>query len=117
MNILHSISRRFKALGRLVAALFPTPIPTLPGPMVAWVDDIIELAGFPVNNSMRQAVLTMIMHLGPTVSFKSRAYFVLSLRKAASNQTAYNFIQSIRNEEKRDQKTVTGTDSEVVSEA
>ena len=79
-----------------------------------WTDSIITLAGFPVNPSFRQATLTMILHLGPTIAYKSKFYFVLSLRKAAANQIAYELVQSIRNEEKNDTKTVQGTSTEVV---
>lgn len=43
----------------------------------------------------------MIMHLGPTVSYRSKYFFATCIRKAMSNQIAYEIIQEIRIEEEK----------------
>lgn len=100
---------RLKALGSLVAAFFPTALPTTVEGMAKWCDEVVALAGFPVNNSFRHATLTMILHLSPNTDRKAKRYFVKALRKSAANQISYNLIQGIKIEEDEQKTTKSST--------
>jgi hypothetical protein len=50
--------------------------------------------------SYKQALASMIMHLGTTKFYAPKRFFALSIKKAMANQTAYEVIQQIREAEK-----------------
>lgn len=54
--------------------------------------------------SYREAVATMIMHLPPIMSHASLLYFGRSIRKAQSNQVAYQMIQELKAEFKKEEE-------------
>lgn len=59
---------------------------------------------FPCLPSYRNAVAAMIQHLGPQVAWKPPLYFAKSIRKAMSNQTAFEVMQRIKEDEKKAQE-------------
>ena len=61
---------------------------------------VFDTYGIPNLPSYREAVATMIMHLGPTVDTKAPHYFAKSIRKAMSNEVAYSYLQDRREEKK-----------------
>lgn len=63
----------------------------------AWADNIINKAEkFADVDSMKYVLATIIMQLDHAVSFKSDAYFIARLRKAAANQVAGSVFQEIK---------------------
>lgn len=69
--------------------------------MEAFMLDIFETYRLPDMPSYRQAIASLIMHLGPTTSKMSRKYFAISVKKAMANQVAYEVIDAIRAADKK----------------
>jgi hypothetical protein len=86
-----------KKILKRILGLIPSPLPRKGrSEMDAWVNDIIETYDLPDNDSHRQALLSMILNLAPTVVLKSKFFFAASVMKAATNQIAYDIIMEIR---------------------
>ncbi len=79
---------------------FPTKLPVGMQAFEDWFLSICQAYGLPDDRSYKNAVSTMIMHLGPTCDRKPRAYFAKAIRKSMSNQVAYEVIEQIRNQQK-----------------
>lgn len=61
-----------------------------------WSDRIISGTLLPADpESMKYALATMVMHLGPTESHKEDAYFIHSLRKSAANQVCHAIMTEL----------------------
>jgi len=81
------------------AMLERRPLPIGRTQFMEWSDRIIAGAMVEASvRSLRQSLAAMIMHLGPTEAFKPDAYFILSLRKGAANQTAHAIMTEIQAE-------------------
>lgn len=75
-----------------------------------WSDRIIQAACVEASErSLKFSLASMIMHLGSTEAFKEDAYFVLALRKAASNQTAHAMLEDIKQEQEAEKKLAEAT--------
>lgn len=96
-KLLTNVTRLLKRL----LALFPSPLPVGASALKAFTDDILDSHNIPNNPSYHHAVATMIMHLGPTVHRKPKAYFARAVIKAMANQVAYARIQELKDEEKK----------------
>ncbi len=92
---------RLNAFIARLRAFVPSRLPTTPAAHKAWAEAICAFAGYPCNSSFEQALAIMILHLGPTVAYKSQEYFIRSLHKAAANQVASGVIEQIREEHKK----------------
>jgi len=67
-----------------------------------WSDRIINAAVVQATpQSLKFSLAAMLMHLAPTEAFKEDAYFILSLRKAAINQTAHAMMEEIKENQKK----------------
>lgn len=74
----------------------------------SWSDRIIEVASVTAEKeSQKFSLAAMLMHLGPTEAFKEDAFFALSLRKAAVNQTAHSMMEELK--EAREKKQAEAT--------
>lgn len=61
-----------------------------------WADRIIEIADLEATpESQKYTLANLILHMKPTEAFCEDAYFVGSLRKAASNQVADYYRQKV----------------------
>lgn len=59
--------------------------------------EVIQLSGkFADEDSMKFAIASQMMHLGPQTSSISKQFFIRSLRKAAANQVASQVFQDIK---------------------
>lgn len=86
-----------KLLMKRILSLFPTNLPTGMTEFNAFADSIIELSGkYADEDSMRFAVASMIIHLGPQKGSAPKNFFVRSLRKSAANQVASQVFQDIK---------------------
>lgn len=73
------------------------PLPIGRTQFLAWSDRIIQGAMVEAeHDTLRNALAHMLMHLGPTEAFREDGYFILSLRKAAVNQTAHAMAEEIK---------------------
>lgn len=82
-----------------VLGLFPSKLPTGVAEFDSWSSSIFDTYGLPNLPSYRQAVASMIMHLGPTVDKKAKFFFAKAVRKAQANQIAYEEIQKLKKAE------------------
>ncbi len=89
---------------------FPTSLPVGLTEFNKWADSIIELSGkFADEDSMKWAISSQIMHLGPQRSSVPKNYFVQSLRKAAANQVAGQVFQDIKTKQDNMRKQAEAT--------
>lgn len=98
-----ALFQKFSKFVKFAQALFPAPLPLTSAEHTAWASSILELGGFPDNDSFRHALATMVMHLPQLTTYKAKAYFVWSLRRSIANQTAYQVMQSIKEAAKNEQ--------------
>lgn len=62
-----------------------------------WSDRIIGASMVEAEKeSLKFSLAAMIMQLAPTEAFREDAYFILSLRKAAVNQTAHAIMTELK---------------------
>lgn len=62
-----------------------------------WSDRIISGALVDATTeSLKFSLAAMLMHLGPTEAFREDGFFILSLRKAAVNQTAHAMMEELK---------------------
>lgn len=95
------------------------PLPIGRTQFMEWSDRIISLAHVDATpESLRFSLAAMLMHLGPTEAFREDAYFILSLRKAAVNQTAHAILSEIKDaqEAMKNQAEATATNLRVVDD-
>lgn len=83
----------------------PRALPVGKTAFYTWSDRIIDASGnFADRDSMRFALATNLLHLGPQVAFKSDWHFIKSMRKAAANQVASQVFQDIKQKQKEQQE-------------
>ncbi len=92
-----------KLLSKL-RGFFPTRLPTGKTEFDTFCLKIFDIYDLPDMRSYREAIATMIMHSGPTVSTKSLYYFAKSIRKAQANQVAYNMLMVFKEEAKAEEE-------------
>jgi hypothetical protein len=80
--------------------LWPQKLPVGISEFDAFAKKIFAIYEIPDLPSYRNAIATMIMHLPPTVDKMPLVYFGRSIKKAQSNQIAYEIIQQIKEAEK-----------------
>lgn len=100
-------------------ALERRPLPIGRKMFEEWSERIIDAAGVGATyRSQKFALASMLMHLAPTEAFKEDAYFILSLRKGAVNETAHCMLMEIKEEQELEKKQAeaTATKLEVVSD-
>jgi len=86
------------------------PLPIGRTQFMEWSDRIIALAHVEADHdSLRFALSSMLMHLGPTEAFKEDSYFILAIRKAAVNQTAHAILTEIKEAQEAKQKPAEAT--------
>lgn len=76
-----------------VLSYLPSSLPQSGLAMDDYIAAVLDLAKVPDNSSFRTAIATQIMHIGPTSDKATKRSFVVALRKAISNQLAYEVIQ------------------------
>lgn len=87
-----------KKLYRQVRGLFPSALPQGAAEFDAWVDDIVSTYTLPTASldDVKFVLATIIMHQNQQTAFKSKYFFVLTLRAAAAKQVAAQFFYDIK---------------------
>jgi VIT1/CCC1 family predicted Fe2+/Mn2+ transporter len=97
--------KKLLLLLKKILSLLPTPLPVGITEFNEWSDSIIDLSGeYADRDSMKYALASMVIHLGPQRSVVSKNYFVRSLRKAAANQVASQVFQDIKVKQQKQQE-------------
>jgi len=78
--------------------LFPTALPNGVVAFNEWADTFSEIYQMPTldQDSIRWALSTTIMHLGPQAAYKPKFYFFLTIKAAAAKQVAGAAFTSIK---------------------
>lgn len=100
-----------KAFQRLTG-LLPSQLPMGMQDLDRFCISIFNTYDLPDMPSYRHAIATMIMHLGPTQSRAAKKYFAISIKKAMSNQVAYELILKIKEDEKQTKEVTTAPATE-----
>lgn len=79
-----------------ILAHIPTKLPQGVQEFHAWADHILDLYNMPNNDSTKNALATMVLHLPSTVAHKAMAFFGRALMKSASNQVVYQVSMDIK---------------------
>lgn len=101
------MAKRGMKLGKLSKIIakwrgfFPQALPRGGADFEAFANSIFELYDIPNNETYVNAIATMVLHLSPTTSHKSKYFFVRSVRKAMANQVAFDVIDAIRQKAKQ----------------
>lgn len=96
MNLVSNVKKPFKVL----RGYFPEALPLNAEWMKRFTEDILTTYGLPDMPSYRQAIGTVVMHLGQQTNYKSKHFFAKTVRKAISNQLAYEMLQELKEQEK-----------------
>lgn len=94
------MKQKLKLLGKKLLAVLPTKLPTTPEEFENWSNDILEIGGYPVNNSFKHALATQLMHAGERETSKPKSFFAKTIRRSIINQMAFQIMQDIKAEEK-----------------
>lgn len=85
---------------KILKSYIPMPLPQNEALLDAWTADLLEVANFPNNPSFRIAVSTMVLHLDAAVYRVSQQQLIKQLRRSVANQSAYNVMQDLKQQEK-----------------
>jgi hypothetical protein len=86
------------------------PLPIGRTQFMEWSDRIIQGAMVEAEtDSLRFSLAAMLMHLGPTEAMREDGYFILSLRKAAVNQTAHAIMTELKEAQEAKKKLAEDT--------
>ncbi|MBK8455593.1 MAG: hypothetical protein IPL34_20145 [Thiofilum sp.] len=101
---------------RKLLDLFPVKLPTGATAFSAFCSRILSTHGLPDMPSYHHAIASMVMNLSPQTDRKAPYFFVKAVRKAMANQTAYDAIQKIREEEKQKELAPGASTNEAIQE-
>jgi hypothetical protein len=93
-----------KKILKRIKALLPSKLPQGVTEFNLWADEIIEIYDMPNNDSIRFALATALMHLGPTDAYKPKEYFGRILIKGAAGQVAYGMMQELKKKQAEEQE-------------
>lgn len=96
-----SRSYRSKLLYQLFG-YFPHRLPVGEEGFEKFYERICFTYDFPHHPAVKNAIATLIMHLGPTCQSQSPFYFAKSVRKSQANQVAFDVLQRLKAENKDD---------------
>jgi hypothetical protein len=83
---------------RILRGFFPEAVPTGLTEFNTWADDIISTYNLPTKerDSIRFALATMVLHMGPMAAYRSKFHFVLMIRTGAAKQVAGAIFTEIK---------------------
>jgi hypothetical protein len=110
---------RIKKVFRQIRGLLPSELPNGASAFDAWVDSIVNTYSLPTSDidSIKFTLATIIMHLGPTVAYRSKFYFVLVLKASAAKQVAHNAFGEIKQKQQAAQAAAAAKPVEAVVES
>jgi len=88
------------------------PLPQTDSELKQLVQEVLELGGFPENDSFSHAVASQIMHMDSQASDCRARNFIVTLKRSIANQVAFNMIEETKGRKARE-KTVQATTAEV----
>lgn len=94
MKLLNSV----KKLAKQIRAFFPSRLPVGMQEFDTWSDSFSEIYNLPTDNkdSIKFTLASIIMHLGGQDAYKSKFYFLLTVRSGAAKQIAGSVFYDIK---------------------
>lgn len=86
---------------KILKSLFPSLLPVTGQALDAFCADVIELGGWPDNDSFRHAIAAQLQHLGPETIMKPKIYFVRITRASIVKQNAYALMAELKEKQKK----------------
>lgn len=96
------LKQRLNALIALLLSLIPEALPQTEAEHQKWAGELLALAKLPDNYSFRLALATQVLHLPAGLLYKSRHSFIKELKRSIANQAAYNTMNDLKEQEKRE---------------
>jgi len=97
-----AIVLKVKRILKQIAGLLPSALPNGVAAFEAWASDIEQTYQLPTadKDSIRFALASVVMHLGPQTAYKSKLYFALTLKAGAAKQVAGQTFHDIKERQK-----------------
>lgn len=98
--------QKLKKLALAILGLFPSKLPTGVTEFNEWADSIAAAYTLPTQDmdSTKFTLASIMMHLGSTSAYKSKFYFVLTMKAAAAKQVAGSVFYDIKQKHKAAQE-------------
>lgn len=99
---MNSLLNKVVKVFRLISGLFPAKLPVGVSEFESFIQRLEDTYDLPTKDkdSIRFAVASIIMHLGPQAGFKPLLYFYLTLRSGAAKQVAGSVFYDIKTRQK-----------------
>lgn len=96
---------KLKIAAQRLLAFLPSPVPQGVTEFEVWAKSIIDIYGFPDNDSVRFALATMILHSGPSAAYAPKHRFAIMVKAGAAKQVASFVFQEIKTKQKQAEAT------------
>ncbi len=96
---MNTFLNKFKLLVTKFLYLFPSRTPIGMTEFQNWSTSILRTYGWPENDSFRFSLAAMVINLGPTVKYRSKYWFGVSLHSAASKQIAGEVFRVLKDKQ------------------
>lgn len=96
---------KLKKVLNFIRGLFPSRLPQGLTEFNAWAQSIMDTYALPTLevDSIRYILATVVMQLGAQTAYKSKMYFVLTLKAAAAKQVAGSVFYDIKTKQQEQQ--------------
>lgn len=91
-----AIFAKLAKFGSKLRAFLPSEIPTEKAGFEAWVTSTLDLFGLEDTTVYRNAIYSLIMHMGNTQTHHSKRKFALALKRAKLQETTYAALETLR---------------------
>lgn len=93
-------TNKLKTIFKKLLFLFPSPLPVGLTDFDTWSKSILDTYGWPVNDSFKFALASMIINQGPAVKWRSKSYFSKVVHSAAAKQVAGDVFYHLKMKQK-----------------
>lgn len=94
------VPQALKNAYKSIMAFLPTSLPATEAEFATWSQEVLELGGYPVNNSFKQTLAQMVQLTAKDRVRMPKRYFLKVLKCAIISQNCYYIIQDIKQQEK-----------------
>lgn len=99
-----------------VMSLLPSKLPQSDSEVHEWCESVLQLATLPVNDSFKHALCAELQHLPNRVTYRSKQYFISTLKRGILAQAAFNVMSEINLRARAAQKAANEKAEQAASE-
>ena len=114
MTLATLVAQSIKAALRAFTAFLPTSLPATAPEFEKWSREVLEIGGYPVNDSFRQTLAQMLQRVAAERTHAPKRMFLKALRCALITQNSYYEIQAIKERAKKNEEAKQETAESVV---